>query len=71
MVLPYPNPSLSEMAEEEVRDGSLRSREAQTQTKQDTVPKKMALRQILLTIMCEVPPYTPSQPIFWPSILNY
>jgi hypothetical protein len=59
MVLPYPNPSLSEMAEEELRDGSVRSREAQSQTKRDAPPKKMALRQILLTIMCEAPPLRP------------
>jgi hypothetical protein len=53
MALPYPNPSLSEMVDGDFRDLSFRSNEAQTQTKQDAVPKKMALRRIVLTIMCE------------------
>lgn len=52
MALPYPNPSMSEMAEEDLRDGSVGSGETLPQAKQHT-PRKMALRQILLTIMCE------------------
>jgi hypothetical protein len=65
MALSYPNPSLSEMVEEGAssRDGSIRSSEAPSQRKQPPpppqqqqqqqppLPKKMTVRQIVLTAM--------------------
>jgi hypothetical protein len=54
MALPYPNPSLSEMAEESSRDGSVRGSETQSQTKHQHPTSKMAARQIILTIMYEI-----------------
>jgi hypothetical protein len=53
MALPYPNPSLSEMAEEELRSGSVSDESQSLQTKERSILKTMALRRVLLTTMYE------------------
>jgi hypothetical protein len=70
MALPYPNPSLSEMAvDDEFRDGAAgRASETQPQQpKPDDPPKKMALRHIVLTIMCVPIPVLPRK---WLDLAN-